>query len=68
MPYNVQKCNLDDKNSIEEKGKNCSLFEAKFLYPIKIKLALIQTRLFWVKMLIVVPRAITKKNNLKIIL
>lgn len=59
---------MDDENSIEEKGRNCFLSELKFLYPIKIKLALIQTRLLWVKTLIAVPRAITKKNNLKYII
>lgn len=52
---------------MKEEGRNCALFEAKFLYTIKIKLA-IQIRLFSIKMLITIPRATTRKNNLKYII
>jgi hypothetical protein len=42
-------------------------FWGKFLYDIKIKLVLIQNRLFKAKMLILIPRTTTMKIPLKIL-
>lgn len=46
----------------QHKGGGTELYiKEKLLYNIKTKLLLIWTRLLWINMLIVTPRAITKK-------